>query len=136
MLRSFVLPHIPFLLPELGGDQIRTFIPNLISSLIKIHNELLENPPDAILICSPHFNSDTFSIGLGDANLEKDLKEQIKTVLESWNLEVFYHISNIEDNSEFLDYNIYEEILFNCQFGIFTNFYLWSIGFIKSDNIS
>ncbi len=86
MIRSFVLPHIPFLLPELGGDQIYSFIPNLISSLKKIHDELLENPPDVILICSPHFSSETFSIGLADSysgNLQNFKRPDIVDIRKS-----------------------------------------------------
>ncbi|OLS22313.1 MAG: hypothetical protein HeimC2_30120 [Candidatus Heimdallarchaeota archaeon LC_2] len=85
-MRSLVLPHIPFLLPELGGDKISSLIPDLFSSLNDIHDDLLKFPPDVILICSPHFNSETFRIRITDTctgNLQSFRRPDIVDIRKS-----------------------------------------------------
>jgi aromatic ring-opening dioxygenase catalytic subunit (LigB family) len=63
-IQAILVPHIPYILPELGGTYFKPHIINLISRLSELSKSIEENPPEVILICSPHFEGEAFSIGM------------------------------------------------------------------------
>ena len=63
-LQGFLVPHIPYLLPELGGNQLYSYIPSLMKAFYHLREDLVQNIPDVILISSPHFEGESYSIGL------------------------------------------------------------------------
>lgn len=64
MTRGFLVPHVPFLLPELGGNKLRPFINDFCNSINHLREELADDPPDFILTTSPHFMVSTFAVGI------------------------------------------------------------------------
>jgi aromatic ring-opening dioxygenase catalytic subunit (LigB family) len=63
-IQGILIPHIPYILPELGGSYFKQYINNLSISINKVKEEIEKNPPEVILVCSPHFEGNAFSIGM------------------------------------------------------------------------
>ncbi|OLS27224.1 MAG: 2-aminophenol 1,6-dioxygenase subunit beta [Candidatus Heimdallarchaeota archaeon LC_3] len=63
-IKGLLLPHIPYLLPELGLSKIEAKIKKLLNTINEVKNLIECDPPEAFLICSPHFEGEAFSIGL------------------------------------------------------------------------
>jgi len=63
-MKAYLVPHVPFMIQELGGQQLQPYMEEIIAAFDSIQTGFEEEPPDAILICSPHFNGGgTFKIG-------------------------------------------------------------------------
>lgn len=67
ILKAFVLPHPPIVLPEIGGGEERK-IAITSTAMDKAGSEILELAPDVIILTSPHapLYSDGFYIAGGD----------------------------------------------------------------------
>ena len=61
-IKAILTPHVPYLLKELSGEDIKRYTSEIDRGLEVIRKELSQNPPDVILICSPHFGSKSFTI--------------------------------------------------------------------------
>ena len=52
------------MLPELGGDRFASHISEILNAFELIGKQLAQNPPEAIMICSPHYQDQVFEVGL------------------------------------------------------------------------
>lgn len=65
---SFFVPHSPLLIPEIGKEH-RELMTETLKSLKKISQQLKDDPPDTVIITSPHttLTTPTFNLNLSPA---------------------------------------------------------------------
>ncbi|MFW9929248.1 MAG: hypothetical protein ACFFD1_07645 [Candidatus Thorarchaeota archaeon] len=63
-MKGILIPHVPYILPEIGGSFFQPFTRDLLNHCKMIQEKIIKNPPDVILISSPHYEGEAFSVGM------------------------------------------------------------------------